>query len=451
MRGLRLATCAFAAGCAAAAGQGRFPLQAVSDQVELLPGYGKPKTRHFSGYSDATPDGKNKLFYYFVEAEVGSDSPDTPLLIWINGGPGASSLIGLLAENLGPQKITANKSLAENPDTVTKKYHLMTVDNPVGAGFSYSENGAYVKSQEEVRTQFVHALRGFFTKHPEYKRNPLWMTGESYAGKYVPNIALELATNATEIPLQGIVVGNGLYNEEIQYTTVGSLAYGAGVIDENVVAELGGREEQCLQWIREKRPKAGDFCENVTVRWLYTGPDAVAGELFYYDFGMTDAAGFDTITDSLGGYLNTPEVKAALHAGSSTWQNADETGPVAEALAPDFTRPSAPVIGALLGMGKEVFLYNGVRDGSVCNHIGNLKALLNMSWEGSHDFATAENVPWPSASNVMGHIREARNLRFATVMRTGHLVPHVVPEAFNVMLDLALHKSASATDTSFVV
>ena len=103
------------------------------------------------------------------------------------------------------------------------------IDNPVGAGYSYTTTGAYVTSEEEMRTQFVYALRGFYDLHREYRRNPLWVCGESYAGKYIPHIAYELTVNATDIPLQGIVVGNGMYDEPTQYQSIGEMAFGAGV------------------------------------------------------------------------------------------------------------------------------------------------------------------------------------------------------------------------------
>jgi vitellogenic carboxypeptidase-like protein len=368
-------------------------------------------------------------------------------------------MIGLLSENLGPQKIKPDDGsglgprLVDNADRITKKYHLMAVDNPVGSGYSTTSTGAYVKSEEEMREQFVHAVRKFYEMHPEYKQNPVWVTGESYAGKYVPNIALELAVNATEVPLKGIIVGNGLYHERIQYTTLGDFAFNAGVIDEKLLAEMHRREKQCLQAIDQGQTRAGDFCENITVRWLYTGPDAAAGELFYYDLGMTDASALDTLTTSMGAYLNREDVKAALHAQNATWQCADEVGPVAQALYADFTKPSAPVVAALLETGKEVMLYNGVRDGSVCNHVGNLKSLLSLEWSGKVDFAAAPNKPWPSAKDVMGHVRSARNLRFATVMRTGHLVPTVVPDSYAQLLDMVLSAPpvAPAAEDSLVV
>ena len=84
--------------------------------------------------------------------------------------------------HLGPQSITANGTLVDNPDRITKTYHLLTLDNPVGSGYSSTTSGAYVRSEAEMRTQAVAALRVFFSRHPEYAANPFWVTGESYAG-----------------------------------------------------------------------------------------------------------------------------------------------------------------------------------------------------------------------------------------------------------------------------
>jgi hypothetical protein len=94
-------------------------------------------------------------------------------------------------------------------------------------------------------------------------------------------------------------------------------------------------------------------------------------------------------------------------------------------------------------------MYNGVRDLSSCNHIGNLNVLRALAWDGAAEFLAAPNAPWPSAKNVQGHIRSAgcstspagENaclLQFATVLRTGHLVPTVVPEAFKTLLALMI-------------
>ena len=92
---------------------------APADLVAALPTYGPLKTKQYAGFADATPDGKNRLFYWFCESDVGSTNASVPLLVWFNGGPGASSITGLLAENLGPQSIAANGTLVDNPHRVT--------------------------------------------------------------------------------------------------------------------------------------------------------------------------------------------------------------------------------------------------------------------------------------------------------------------------------------------
>jgi len=308
--------------------------RSAPDAVVSLPTFGAVKVPQYAGFAAATADGQNRLHYWFASCDCGSTSSKTPLLLWLNGGPGASSLTGLLAERLGPQSINKNATLSDNPFRITKKYHLLAVDNPVGSGYSTTADGGYVRSEYEVRTQFVHALRHFLRAHPEYKDNPLWVMGESYAGHYVPNIAWEIAVNASEIRLQGIVVGNGMYNMRLQYGTLGQIAFNAGVVDEVMLKEVERRQASCLAEVDAHPTTAGDFCENVTVRWLYSSHGA--GELFYYDVGLKDASFFNDLTGAMGRYLNLPEVKAAVHADGATWVQADETGPVADHLLRDW-------------------------------------------------------------------------------------------------------------------
>ena len=81
---------------------------------------------------------------------------------------------------------------------------------------------------------------------------------------------------------------------------------------------------------------------------------------------------------------------------------------------------------------------DGVRDMSSCNHLGNLAVAKHLKWAGAAGFAAAPNVPWPSAKVVEGHVRTSGLLQFATVLRTGHLVPTVVPKIFAQLLDMFL-------------
>ena len=405
-----------------------------TDAVLSLPTYGKLQTTQYAGFVNGTADGDSQLFYWFAESDRGN-APDVPLLLWLNGGPGASSITGLLLEKLGPLSMTLNSTLVDNPDRLTKNYHVLIFDNPVGSGYSYTTAKRYVRSEYEMRTQLVHALRLFFKLHPEYTTNKFWVTGESYAGHYVPNIAWEIAVNATEIPLQGVAIGNGMYNMKLQYPSVGPMAYSAGVIDERTLTEMGTRQDDCVAMIDSSPATAGAYCENVTVFWLYS-QDGPGGQIFYYDVGIADGRYFDTLTEAMAMYLNREDTKAALHTQAAVdgWRQADEVGPVADNLLADWTANSDDILVKLLERNLKVRLYNGVRDLSSCNHLGNLAVLLNLEWAGKAVFKSAPFTPWPSGTQVDGHMRRAGLLEYATVLRTGHLVPTVVPDVFAALL-----------------
>ena len=95
----------------------------------------------------------------------------------------------------------------------------------------------------------------------------------------------------------------------------------------------------------------------------------------------------------------------------------------------------------LLRLGYKVGMYNGVRDLSSCNHLGNeavLSALCTPSKSPCPGYDKALAVPWPSAKQTEGYMRKAGNLTYATVLRTGHLVPTVVPKVYATLLAMLL-------------
>mmetsp|Transcript_30224 Transcript_30224/g.55153 ORF Transcript_30224/g.55153 Transcript_30224/m.55153 type:complete len:459 (+) Transcript_30224:40-1416(+) len=432
---------------------------AFDDEVKQLPGFDKPlPSPIYAGYTSVSADPKdtqNQLFYFFTQAEDYSSS--TPTLIWLNGGPGASSLMGLFVEHLGPFDIDSTGALKVNTHRLTKKYNLLGIDNPVGAGFSYTENEAYVKDETEMRRQFVQGLRNFYAMHPELLKHDLWVTGESYAGKYIPNIVHELdlaiagdkasGGQLSSLKLQGMIVGNPMVYSYMAYKTIGEYAYSAGVIDESTLATVEANQQECLKHIESGDRLAGDFCENVTVRYLYWETAKIP---MYYDLGLQDLD-LDSISSAMEKYLGRDDVKAALHVTGHTWQNQDEEGPVAEALRADFTIPSLPVVVDMVEKGYRVAIYNGVRDGSACNHIGNTRAFLeaDKTWKFKGQFAASKNVPMmfqPATGKpyVMAYNRVVENFSFTKMLHTGHLVPTVVPDQFESYIEWVIGSNATS-------
>merc|ERR1711971_164272 len=154
-----------------------------------------------------------------------------------------------------------------------------------------------------------------------------------------------------------------------------------------------------------------------------------------------------------GKWLNSNATRNALHVGEHTWVQKDEQGPVAEALISDsVTDQSLFVLADLLETGKyRVVNYNGVRDGSLCNHVGNLKSLNDLQWSGQLRWRETFNRPFRVGGVVAGFVREYERLSFYTLLRTGHLVPTVVPEVALALIEGVVDKKVQNVATAGVV
>ncbi|KAI4964818.1 hypothetical protein ZWY2020_059508 [Hordeum vulgare] len=135
----------------------------------------------------------------FVESEARGEGD--PFLLWLTGGDRCSSFSGLAYEiglsSIQPTScrshfrfvlsptMAAYTRLHINPNSWTKVAHILFVDSPVGAGFSFSLHDFLIK---------------WFSDHPKYLKNPFYLGGDSHAGKLVPYIA--------HIISQGIEAGN---------------------------------------------------------------------------------------------------------------------------------------------------------------------------------------------------------------------------------------------------
>jgi len=162
------------------------------------------------------------MFFWFFPAQNGN-KPDTPVLLWLQGGPGASSLFALFTE-IGPIYIDANENIQLRDVTWNKNYHLLFIDNPVGTGYSFTSNDlGYARSQEDVARDLYSALTQFFQIYTDYASNPFYVTGESYAGKYVPSITYKIHVEnqnlsaKVKINLKGMSIGDGLTDPLNQY------------------------------------------------------------------------------------------------------------------------------------------------------------------------------------------------------------------------------------------
>ena len=356
-----------------------------------------------------------QYFYWLCPARTGDKA--APLLVWLNGGPGSSSMMGLFLEN-GPYWIADDGSVNMRNASWNNNFDVLYVDQPAGTGFSVAQSpDAYATNQDDVAEAFSAFMANFYSVYPDARSKQLFLTGESYAGKYLPSIAARFVTHG--IPVAGVAIGNGLTVPREMTLTVPASYYAVGILDQS-------------QRDRAYR-LALDIAGHIDAgRWS----NATAARSVLFDYidganGPHTAPNVDSILkygeydDSFSAFLNSAETKKSLNLpADATWRQ--ESKAVHEHLCEDIMKPYAYLLEPVLAAGVPVLLYQGqldVRDGVAATEAW----LANFSsWAGTQRFLAAPRKAWKS-SGIAGYYRSCGGLTHLTVNGAGHLVPHDAP------------------------
>ncbi|XBJ04933.1 hypothetical protein VPH35_023796 [Triticum aestivum] len=196
---------------------------------------------HHAGYYRLPTTHDARLFYFFFESR--QHKKEDPVVIWLTGGPGCSSELALFYEN-GPFNIADNMSLLWNEFGWDQESNLIYVDQPTGTGFSYSSDSRDTRHNEAtVSNDLYDFLQAFFKEHPEYVENDFYITGESYAGHYIPAFATRVYkgnknNEGIHINLKGFAIGNGLTDPAIQYKAYTDYALDMGLITQSEFTKI---------------------------------------------------------------------------------------------------------------------------------------------------------------------------------------------------------------------
>ncbi|XP_050881724.1 serine carboxypeptidase-like 45 isoform X2 [Lathyrus oleraceus] len=203
-----------------------------SDKISSLPQQPKVEFQQYAGYITVDEVQKRALFYYFVEAEV--EPASKPVVLWLNGGPGCSSVgAGAFVEH-GPFKPTKS-GLIKNDYSWNKEANMLYLESPVGVGFSYSTNESFydfVNDEMTAKDNLVF-LQNWFTEFQEYKNNDFFITGESYAGHYAPQLAQLILQTKSKINLKGIAIGNPLLEFNTDFNSRAEFIWSHGLISDS--------------------------------------------------------------------------------------------------------------------------------------------------------------------------------------------------------------------------
>ncbi|ONK74222.1 uncharacterized protein A4U43_C03F4050 [Asparagus officinalis] len=341
-----------------------------TEKVEELPG--QPKGVDFdqyAGYVTVDPKHGRALFYYFAESPQNSSSK--PLVLWLNGGPGCSSLGYGAMEEVGPFRVNSDgETLTRNYYAWNNVANILFLESPAGVGFSYSNTSSDISQNGDKRTaadNYVFLIN-WLERFPQYKTRDFFIAGESYAGHYIPELASLILqnnkiTNQTVINLRGVAIGNAYIDEMSNEIGLYAFYWSHALISDETYNNLNsscnftGQDYSliCSEAMDRANGESGDIDSYNIYAPLCDGSNSSSG------VAMAD---FDPCSDNyVYAYLNNPEVQKALHANVTKlphdWEGCSDIGWT------DWPDTVLPIIKELTTSGISFWLYSGDIDSVV--------------------------------------------------------------------------------------
>ncbi|KAL3732643.1 hypothetical protein ACJRO7_029311 [Eucalyptus globulus] len=405
------------------------------DRIKRLPGQPPVKFDHYGGYVTVDESASRAFYYYFAEAGQNKDS--MPLLLWLNGGPGCSSLNYGAMQELGPFRVHSDgKTLYRNKFAWNIAANVLFLESPAGVGFSYSNKTSDYSASGDSKTatdNYVFLLN-WLERFPEYKNRDFYIAGESYAGHYVPQLAHNILynnkkANKTLINLKGIIIGNAVINDETD--NKGMYEYYA------THALISDETWYAIQKYCNFAPTGTDLASQCTSALIKADDDVSPIDNYNiyaplcFSSNLTSHPKKTNIMnfDPCGGhyvhaYLNREDVQEALHANVAKlhheWQSCNDD---IQKNWRDSPSTIIPLLQEVMSTGLRLWVYSGDTD-AVVPVTSTQRSLSKMSLRTKNPWS-----PWFLGGEVGGYVQVYEGeLTFATVRGAGHQVPSYQPK-----------------------
>jgi carboxypeptidase C (cathepsin A) len=416
--------------------------EALSDQVLDMPGLNyKPAFNQFSGYIQLAETQKH-IHYWLVEAEIA----DAPLVFWTNGGPGCSGLIGFMTEQ-GPFRPDESGNIYPNEYAWNKVANMVFLEQPVGVGFSYSDNkDDYKIGDDQAAKDNLATILGFLKRFPNFAKSPLYITSESYGGHYMPTLANviinynDASDSSNRLNFMGFAVGNP-YTD--YYSGVGAEmetywgkqllpkpSWDRYVANGCLTVEQQLNNSVCTYMMLDFMKKIGNLnpyaldypvCLTSQQRAMHT-----------FIRGSDGVASYEPCEDNFStNYLNNPAVKKAIHViDSIEWVECSRTTKyqLADKMLP-MEKYYRTILNSKTHPNLRILVYSG-DDDSVCGTIGTQRWIYDLGFNVDSLWNT-----WTVDGQTAGYITTFKTpfnkdsrFAFMTVHGAGHEVPTYKPK-----------------------
>jgi serine carboxypeptidase-like clade 2 len=431
----------------------------VEDLVVDLPEQPKVGFKQYAGYVDVDLKTGKSFFYYFVAAE--KDPHLKPLTLWLNGGPGCSSIGGGAFTELGPFFPRGDgRGLRRNTKSWNKVSNLLFVESPAGVGWSYSNTTSDYTCGDASAAADMHVfMMNWYKKFPTFKSRALYLTGESYAGHYIPQLAIAMLDHNAQskgfkFNIKGVAIGNPLLKLDRDTPSVYEYFWSHGMISDEIGLSImnecnfedytfpspHNESSLCNNALNSANLVVGSYINNYDVIVDVCYPDIVKQELRLKQMATKISMGIDVcMTYERRFYFNLPEVQKALHANRTKLKY--EWTMCSELLNYNYDDGNInilPLLKRIIQNRIPIWIFSGDQD-SVVPLLGSRTLVRELA----HDLGFKVTVPygaWFHKGQVGGWQTEyGKMLTFATVRGAAHMVPYAQPARALHMFSSFIH------------
>ncbi|KAF9005082.1 alpha/beta-hydrolase [Cyathus striatus] len=402
-----------------------------------------PGVHQVSGYISITED--TFMWFWFFAAR---NNPDTaPLTLWLNGGPGCSSLLGIFQEN-GPCQVNSDESTtAINPYSWNNVSNMLYIDQPIGSGFSFGPNTT--NTTDATAAQLWTAFQAMFDSNEfsRFQNRDLIFATESYGARYGSTyITYFNSQNALidsgeltghKIVFTRLMVSNGRHDPLTlarSYLQFAANAPGYGPLqNESTIAHMQDSffaDDGCQTRLQSCYAADGvsdsnHTCLNAYAHCQNTIYDLAIDGRDSDDLRQNTSASFPP-TFYLK-YIRTQEVMDAIGARNSFDQCSDDVR-VAFGDAGEYGRSNLPVLAPLANNRFPILIWVGDAD-IKCNWLGIHDAMVTMDWYGNQQLNNTEYRNISISNKPVAAVKSVDNFTFARVYGAGHALPAFQPQA----------------------
>lgn len=377
----------------------------------------------YSGFFPVDDTDPSYMFFLHIKSEENSDQK--PLLLWLQGGPGKSSLYGEFLEN-GPLGIHADKSLYFRKHSLMTQMNIIYVDQPIGAGYSFAQT--LHATLEENSIHLMRLIRRFLRVFPEYKGRDFYVAGESYGARSAVGVAQKIITRTPEqLPLvfKGVMLGVGFLFPLVDIINSGDYLFYSGLLDENSRYKFASQFEIIQSFVDKHDYKTAAFLLSQTVLNLRPkGQKSLFQNLTGFEQHASIAKA-DRPKEEMAYFLyaNSSDFKKIIHVKPTRALDGIRYSLAMNLALQDFFVDITTIVEFVLNDIPALF-YTAQYD-AVFPAVNLERHFRNLKWKGYEAYKKACRRIWhrkDKRDEILGYVKRAETVLYADVLFGGHYI-----------------------------